>query len=509
MRTAGPTLTAPQQSSKDRQALGFTSLAKHLASYTALTLITRAVSFLLLPVYTRILTPADYGILQLIEMTTDVAGIALVAGTTSGFQRFFLGAKTHSERSAVVAATIGLLLAQSALGGLALILGAGPIARLVLKNASLAPLVTIAGLNFFLQAVPTVPLLLLQSLQKVRIYSILTFAKTALQASVNVLLLLVAGLGIRSFLYSTLLANVLFGVVLLVWTIRSYRPLWDGAMFQRLSRFGAPYRLTTAGNFALTFGDRFFIQANQGPAVVGLYGLSYQFGFLVSQLGEQPFQSAWTPQRYHHAGDDQATRDRFNALTSLGFAIVLMTVAVGVSVCAKPIVRIMAASSFADAALTVPILALAYVVAGMTGAWKFGIDFSMQTRYYTYATWISVAVILVLYALLIPPFGAMGAAVATLVGFIARAIPTIMWAQRLFPLAIEWRRTGILLAVGTIAALLPSLFHLSSFAAMTLVAAVAFGLYAAAVWWLVLDGGHRQQLSRLVRSTWDDYFVRS
>ncbi len=481
---------------------GFSALARHLVSYTALTLVTRALSFLLLPVYTRVMTPADYGILQLIEMTTDVAGIALVAGTTAGFQRFFLGAESQSERSVVVASTIGLLLAQAAVGGLALIVAAEPIARLVLKNANLAPLVVIAGVNFFVQAIPTVPLLLLQTLQKVRVFSVLTFSKAILQAGINVALLLLAGLGVRAFLYSTLTANLLLGLVLAIWTFRHYRPTWDLTTFRRIMKFGAPYRITTAGNFFLTFGDRFFLQANHGPAVVGLYGLSYQFGFLVSQLGEQPFLNAWLPQRFRHAKDDPIERNRLNALGALAFAIVLSTVAVGVAVSARPLVHLMTAASYADAALTVPVLAIAYVIACLTNAWKFGIDFSLQTRFFTYATWISVAVMLLAYAVLIPPYGAMGAAVATLIGFVARAIPTIIWAQRLFPLAYEWRRTARLFAAAVTASFLPSLLPVSGFAPMVAAAALTFSLYVTAVWFIVLDESNRQAVQALVGSSW-------
>ena len=69
-------------------------------------------------------------------------------------------------------------------------------------------------------------------------------------------------------------------------------------MVRELRRFGVPYQLTWAGSFLLTFGDRFFLQAGWGVAAVGLYGMAYQFGFLLSQLGATPFLSAWNPHRH-------------------------------------------------------------------------------------------------------------------------------------------------------------------------------------------------------------------
>ena len=46
----------------------------------------------MLPVYTRFLTPADYGLVQLLELTVEVAAIFFTAGTTAGLQRFYFKA---------------------------------------------------------------------------------------------------------------------------------------------------------------------------------------------------------------------------------------------------------------------------------------------------------------------------------------------------------------------------------------------------------------------------------
>jgi O-antigen/teichoic acid export membrane protein len=230
--------------------------------------------------------------------------------------------------------------------------------------------------------------------------------------------------------------------------------------------------------------------------------LSYQFGFLVTQLGEQPFTSAWLPQRFSHAKDAPAERNRLNALGALAFAIVLNTVAVGVAVSARPLVHLMATPAYAGAATTVPVLAMAYVVACLTGGWKFGIDYSLETRYFTYATWISVVVMLLAYALLIPPFGAMGAALATLIGFVARAIPTVFWAQRLFPLHYEWRRTAVLCLAALSTALLPAMIPAVGLGRMITISTAALVMYAAAVWWLVLGTAHRATLLDFVGMQW-------
>jgi O-antigen/teichoic acid export membrane protein len=76
-------LTAPSGSASFRR------LGRETAIYGLGVLLGRAVSFLMLPVYTRFLTPADYGIIQLLDLTVDVAAIFFTAGASSGVQRFY------------------------------------------------------------------------------------------------------------------------------------------------------------------------------------------------------------------------------------------------------------------------------------------------------------------------------------------------------------------------------------------------------------------------------------
>jgi len=65
----------------------FRRLGRETATYGLGVILGRAVSFLMLPVYTRFLSPSDYGIIQLLDLTVDVAAIFFTAGASSGVQR--------------------------------------------------------------------------------------------------------------------------------------------------------------------------------------------------------------------------------------------------------------------------------------------------------------------------------------------------------------------------------------------------------------------------------------
>src|SRR5262249_10593018 len=74
-------------------------LLKHSSIYGIGTVLSRAVAFLLLPLYTRYLTPTDYGVLELIDTTTGLVGIVVGLGVSTSVSRFYYQRETEAERN--------------------------------------------------------------------------------------------------------------------------------------------------------------------------------------------------------------------------------------------------------------------------------------------------------------------------------------------------------------------------------------------------------------------------
>jgi O-antigen/teichoic acid export membrane protein len=238
--------------------------------------------------------------------------------------------------------------------------------------------------------------------------------------------------------------------------------------------------VTQVASFVLTFADRFFLQRAADETAVGLYNLGYQFGFLLQIVGFTPFDMVWGPKRFEIA--KRADRDE---ILSRGFRYLnvgLITVAVGISLYVGDVLRIMATPPFFSAANIVHIILVAYILQCWTIAQDIGILVSERTKFVTYASWTAAAAALILYALLIPPFGAWGAAVATVLAFMVRYGMTYYYSQRLFPIRYEWGPILQLVALGLAAAgaglLLPNIPVLPSLLVRTFIVA----LYLAVLW---------------------------
>lgn len=441
----------------------------------------RAASFIMLPIYTRILTPQDYGLLQMLDMTLDVTSILMSAGMTAGVMRFYFKATTEKRRNEVVVTAAFLILTLNFVGGLLLAIAARPIHQHVLGGAGPLMLVYVAAGNFALNELMTIPMLLMQMEGRAAAYSSTALVRLIVQLTLNIVFLIGLRMGPLGILVSTFVTNIVIGLPALLWMLRrvGFRP--NRMALRDLRRFGLPYQLATAATFVVQFGDRFFLEASWGLAVVGLYGFAYQFGFLVDQLATGPYLRAWEPRRFARAHAPRAERERadnddFHTLT-LG----VVTLAVGITLFIRPTLRIVAGPAFFGSANLVPILVAAFVFQAWASAVHFGIDAAEKPRYASYVMWISAALILALYAVLIPLFGAMGAAFATLVTFGARTVLMHHFSRKVWPQDYDWGPHFRILGLGIAACAGAWIIPVRGFWQETAVATAFTALYGVAV----------------------------
>ena len=418
---------------------GTQGIVRHTLIYGLGTLFQKGVSFLMLPLYTRLLTPADYGILALIDMTLDVISIGAGAQLAYAIFRFYHKADTEAERRTVVSTVfLALLVSYSVIGCLTMLF-AEPLSTMLFGSPDRATLIRVASGGMISQCLLIVPFAFLQVTERSTTITTILLAKLVLQLGLNILFLVGLRTGVIGILVSTLIANTIVGIALSIWTIRHVGISFSADTLRPLVRYAGPMIVTQFATFFATFGDRYFLKANGGETAVGLYNLSYQFGFLLFAIGFGPFNSMWGPRRFAIAkGTDIVTRDR-ELSEGFGYAnLLLLSVAVGLAIFVGDILRLMTTPPFFAAAGAVPIILIAYVLLAWCNMQDLGILMRERTELLTLTNWIAFAVALSGWAVLVPRYGALGAAWAGTASFSVRYLLTYHFSQRLWPVRYDW-----------------------------------------------------------------------
>ena len=421
------------------------SLGRHTMIYAAGILIGKAASFIMLPIYTRFLTPTDYGTLELLELTIDVVGMLAGIGLASSVFKFYAESDDPAAQGSVISTAMTAVNVLSAVTGLIGLLAAPLLTHLVFRGHQPVLYFRLFFLIYFVQSAATIPLLYVRALQKSALFVTLNVIRLILSLSLNVLFVVGLRLNVRGVLFSTLISATLLGLYTTWYAYRRAGTGFSKPKFREMTHFALPLVFWSLGSFILTFSDRYFLNFYTNTATVGVYSLAYQFGFVLTAFAVTPFSSIWEPQRFTIAKQTDGPEVFRRVFFYLN--LILLTLAFIISVMSRDVLRVMSASTFWGAAPIVPVLMLPFILQAWAAYCNIGIYLKNRTRQYARISIIAVVANIGLNFLLIPRYGAMGAAWATVGAYVVRFVLVYELSQRLWRVDYGWGRIGTVLFV--------------------------------------------------------------
>lgn len=478
-------------------AISMRRLGRHTLVYGVGLVIGRIASFIMLPFYTRYLTPADYGVMQLVEMTLEI--VAILAGTriAGGVFLYYRRAKDEAERRQVLSTASTILFLSFAFFAVLTALSAPWLSQLVFGVPDHALLIQLSAATFAVQSLFTVPMALLRIENRSVQFVVVATVKLVIQISLNITFLAVLGLGVVGVFVSTLAANAVLAAWLFVPFALKYGFAFSAHWARTLLRFGIPLMGTHFASFVTTFSDRYFLRVNGDVTAVGIYSLAYQFGFVLFYMGYTPFASVWEPTRFQVA--ERADRDTLFARSFLYMNLLFITMAVAIALAVGDFIRVMSDPAFWPAADLVPVILAAYILQAWSSFQEVGVLVKERTGYSTLANWIGAATAIAGFALLVPRFLGWGAAFAAVIAFGARQITTYVASQRLFPLRYQWAPVWRLLGIAFAVYLLSTQVPHDPLWRSIVVRGALFAAYLVLAWLLVLSAEEKVRFTTLTR----------
>jgi O-antigen/teichoic acid export membrane protein len=441
------------------------SFVKHAAVYGLAGLLVQAGGFVLLPLYTRWLTPADYGVLEALGRIAETVGTCLMfGGVRQALVTFYQQSQDEEERHRVVATTLSLFGTTILVGGGLVVALAGPLSGLLNQfmhtdssriSAGLFRLAIVATL---LEPLTQMPLALIQARVESLRFVTITVTQFLFRIALCIFFVQYMQGGVAGALASSVLIGAVFGVGLCTRELL-HTTVWPSlSQFRLMLRFALPFVPGGVCALLLHHGDRFILLRYHGMQDVGIYSLGYKLALAVGMFSLTPLHMVWTAQMYTVAKRDDAAEVFGTVFTRILAAYLLASL--GLALFQEEVVRWLGGSAYAAASAVVAPVLLAYLFQSAAMLMDGGLYVQRRTDLKLGITFSSTLVMLVLYALLIPTQGAMGAALATLGGFAFMAVCTWVVTQRVFPVRYEWSRlltmVTVSIAVWSLSRLLPA-----------------------------------------------------
>ena len=409
-------------------------LSEGVAIYGAGDAAITVVNFLLLPLYIRYLSPSDYGALLILISIETFAKIVNRWGQDGAFMRYYLDRAEGRPRQTLATTILTFLAVVDGALLVAALLGSRWLAGALFGGDEYLTPLRLMLVNTFLMAFTFVPFHAMRMMRQARTYSALTFARSAGTTVLRLALVMAAGLGVTGLYLADLLVTLALLPVLWRWC----QPLIARAFSMRelttSLRFGLPRLPHGLAQQAFDSGNKLLFNVYAPLGALGVYqnattlGMGVKF-FLAS------FETAWAPFYYATARETGAT-EIFRKITTYGIAVLALLVA-GTAAVAADLVHLMLSPEYVDAIPVVPLIALGLAFQGVYLMTSIGLNLTNRTEYYPAATFAAAAVGLTTGFVLMPRYGAIGAAIAFLLSFVTQAAVAFAFSRAFYPIGYE------------------------------------------------------------------------
>ena len=417
-------------------------LTKDTAIYGISTMVGRFLNFILVPLYTNIFPPADYGIIQLIYAYMAILNIVFIYGLDSAYLKFASFKDIGDEKDNFSTPYISVF-ATSLLFVLLIVVNISAIGTSLRIPSEYNYLIYLAAGILFLDANVVIPFLKLRIDRKAKIFSLFRVINISVNIVLNIYLILVLHWGIEAIIISNLIASAVSLLLVSVTIIKNFKLKFHSLLFKRMLKFGLPFLPAGFAVMLVQVIDVPILERLTDLKTVGIYKANYKLGIFM-MLFVNMFQFAWQPFFLQNAKEPNAKEMFSKILTyfTLAGSIILVVLSLFITDLAQ--IQIagfsLVGSQYWAGLQIVPIILLAYLINGMYSVFSAGIYIEEKSIYVPFITGAGAIVNVVVNFLLIPILNITGAALATLASYLVMALGYYFVTQKFYNVKYELKR---------------------------------------------------------------------
>lgn len=390
---------------------------KRLLSNTVIlgagTFASKVLVFLLMPLYTSILSAAEYGVADILTQTASLIIPLASVGICDALFRFTLdtGETDESGRKRIFSSSIFVLL----IGSVLTLIGV----QILRVFDVFDGYVWLVAAYVICSNLHSAAAYFVRALGKTTLFAVQGIANTGLTIAFNILFLVVFRMGVLGYVLSVVVADFCM-TVLLFFAARLYKYISPCTVnrdtLRSMLKFSIPYIPTTMMWLITSACDRYIVTAYRGSAENGLYAAAYKLP-TVLLLVCGVFLEAWQFSVVKDA--DGTERESFFSDVYKNYMGIIFMGASVIIAGSKILTRLLLADSYYSSWQYVPVLVLAMTFSALV-SFLGSVYFLEKKSLLSMLTAMSGAIInVVVNFILIPERGAMGAAVATFISYAA------------------------------------------------------------------------------------------
>lgn len=370
-------------------------------------------SFLLLPVYTSILSTSQYGQVDLVTTTQGLLFPIVTIGLSEAIFRFVMNGEIDNK-SVISNGVITLVVSYFCAFCIA------HIVNVFLKWEHMGWMLTILASSMMYDIFSNY----LKANQNTKKYVAVGVFYTIVNLTSNILFLVVFRLGVNGFLIALTLSYLIPAIVVFfkekIYQLISFRYI-DKPLAKRMLKYSFPLIFTSLSWWIVTSSDKYMIRYFLGQSDVGVYSIASKIPLILQTL-ISILQTVWQiSTNQMHDEEPEELKENFVLFTRTfrqtgfisGSALIILT---------QPLMLILARNDFYEGWIYAPFLILSIVFSFSTGMVSTLYGAYEKNSGVLYSVLVGGGVNVVLNAFLIPRIGVLGATISTAISRLIIAI---------------------------------------------------------------------------------------
>lgn len=406
----------------------YNRLGKNIISLTIGSFATKILNFLFVPFYTAILSTEEYGTADLIATTVSLLFPFFTCVICEAMLRFTQNDDQREEDVYVIGTVVW------AVGFLILLL----LSPIILLIPTLKKYWLLIILYYIAYSLYTNIGYYIRGIGKVVIFSISGIVNTVIAVVLNILFLLVLKIGVEGYLLAYIIAHFVSIIYMIhavkLYKIKVFRRSFNFDLLKKMLLFSMPLIPNSASWWISNSSDKYILTYFAGVSINGIYSVAYKIPTIMSMF-TGIFNMAWRLSAVEKFGSEESKKfysnvfDMYITMTACMASLLMLL--------NKMLSGLLYSKDFYQAWKYVPVLLVAAMLQSYSDFFGTIYTSAYKTNILFYSTLAGAITNISLNFLLIPKYGAMGAAVATMVSYLVTFLIRFVDSRKIMKLIYE------------------------------------------------------------------------
>ncbi|OFX23156.1 MAG: hypothetical protein A2033_15440 [Bacteroidetes bacterium GWA2_31_9] len=419
-------------------------IVKNTLIYTIGRILPQLSGFILLPIYTNYLTPDEYGAIQSMQVIITVLAIFLSLATERSMSRLYFDYNDIQEQKKLIGNATLLVLFLSSFCVAIMFLFKDYVSS-IYQSIPFYPFYYFAILNTYILVFSQLPKVILQVQQKAMTFFIVSILQFFSGVAFILYFLIISKEGAAGMLKGQMLGNLVVLPIFLYFILKQsiFKIRFD--MIRSIFSYSLPIVPSLVFAWVMNLSDRIFIERYFSLYDVGIYSLGYKIAG-ISALVTSSFYAAYSPIFYKIANDKSAQNPK-EVLRNYNHTYVIIVIFLSFSIAfvSKEFIAIFLNIKYVDAWKIVNVISFSYLIAAISGLLNLMIYQEKKTMRMLLIIIISASTNTGMNFLIIPAFGAMGAAIATVTSSLVFFLIAYVYAKKFYFVSFHWDKILIII----------------------------------------------------------------